>query len=102
MFNFPASCVILMPNFLTARKHSKSRAATQFPDLRGMTYISAKNDTRAEIDSAPTPAIPELLQSVKRHTTIEYIKKVKWNLVPPFEKQIWQRNDYEHIIRNEK
>ncbi|MBL0702096.1 MAG: hypothetical protein JJV91_01300 [Desulfosarcina sp.] len=39
-FNFPESCVILMPNSLTARKHSKFRAATRFPDLHGMTSIS--------------------------------------------------------------
>jgi REP element-mobilizing transposase RayT len=67
----------------------------------GADSISAK-DTGAEIDSAPTPAIPEIVQSFKRHTTIEYIKMVKLNIVPPFEKRIWQRNYYEHIIRNEK
>ena len=47
-------------------------------------------------------SIPVIVQSFKRHTTIEYIKMVKWNIVPPFEKRIWQRNYYEHIIRNEK
>ncbi|WP_198012232.1 transposase [Desulfosarcina sp. BuS5] len=67
----------------------------------GADSISAK-DTGAEIDSAPTPAIPEIVQSFKRHTTIEYIKMVKLNIMPPFEKRIWQRNYYEHIIRNEK
>jgi len=28
------------------------------------------SETRAEIDSAPTPALPEIIQSFKRHTTI--------------------------------
>ena len=64
--------------------------------------ISSKNATRAEMDSAPTPSIPAIVQSFKRHTTIEYIKMVKRNIAPPFEKRIWQRNYYEHIIRNEK
>jgi len=68
----------------------------------GADSISALSDIRAEIDSAPTPAIPEIVQLFKRHTTIEYIKMVKRNIVPLFEKQIWQRNYYEHIIRNEK
>ena len=68
----------------------------------GVDFISAQNATRAEMDSAPTPSISEIVQSFKRHTTIEYIKMVKWNIVPPFEKRIWQRNYYEHIIRNEK
>ena len=35
-------------------------------------------------------------------TTNEYIANVKNNIFPPFDKKIWQRNYYEHIIRNEK
>ena len=27
---------------------------------------------------------------------------VNQNILPPFEKRIWQRNYYEHIIRSEK
>jgi len=56
----------------------------------------------APFKSAPTMAISKIVQSFKRHTTIEYIKMVKQNIAPPFEKRIWQRNYYEHIIRNEK
>ncbi len=33
--------------------------------------------------------------------TNEYIKMVKQNILPPFDKRIWQRNYHEHIIRNE-
>ncbi len=33
--------------------------------------ISVKKNTGAEIDSAPTPSISEIVQSFKRHTTIE-------------------------------
>jgi len=65
----------------------------------GADSISALSDTRAEMDSAPTPAIPEIVQSFKRHTTIKYIEMVKRNIAPPFEKRICQRNYYEHIIR---
>lgn len=35
-------------------------------------------------------------------TTNEYIRNVKNNIYPPFDKNIWQRNYYEHIIRDEK
>ncbi|WP_457551991.1 transposase [Desulfobacula sp.] len=81
---------------------------------------------RAEMDSAPTPSpstqmptspstqmpppppkmktgagLPQIIQSFKRHTTIEYIKMVKQNILPVFNKRIWQRNYWEHIIRNE-
>jgi len=47
-------------------------------------------------------SLPRIIQTFKRYTTVEYIKLVKQNLLPPFEKRIWQRNYYEHIIRDEK
>ena len=56
---------------------------------------------RADMESAPTVSLPDVIQSFKRHSTIEYIKLVKQNILPPFDKQIWQRGYYEHIIRNE-
>ncbi|MHB1151048.1 MAG: hypothetical protein ACYCWE_00740 [Eubacteriales bacterium] len=34
-------------------------------------------------------------------TTNEYIRGVKNGLYPPFDKHVWQRNYFEHIIRNE-
>jgi len=34
-------------------------------------------------------------------TTNQYIKMVKNNTLPPFNKRIWQRNYYEHVIRDE-
>ena len=37
----------------------------------------------------------------KTMTTNEYIENVKNNMFPPFDKKIWQRNYYEHIIRDE-
>gem|GEM_PF-210052 len=59
-------------------------------------------DDRAEMDSAPTAqSLPDMIQSFKRHTTIDYIKMVKQNILPPFNKRIWQRNYWEHIIRDE-
>jgi REP element-mobilizing transposase RayT len=34
-------------------------------------------------------------------TTVEYIRGVKNNNWPSFDKKLWQRNYWEHIIRNE-
>ena len=42
-----------------------------------------------------------IVQWFKTMTTNEYIQMVKQNIVPPFKKRIWQRNYWEHIIRNE-
>ena len=37
----------------------------------------------------------------KTQTTNEYIKIVKNGLCSSFDKHVWQRNYYEHIIRDE-
>ena len=34
-------------------------------------------------------------------TTNEYINEVKSGRFPPFEKRIWQRSFYDHVIRND-
>ncbi len=68
------------------------------------------SQNRVDIESTPTKSLntkkswkglPEIIQTFKRHTTIEYIKMVKMNILPPFNKTVWQRNYYEHIIRDE-
>ena len=38
----------------------------------------------------------------KTMTTNAYIRGVRNGLYEPFEKRLWQRNYYEHIIRNEQ
>ena len=59
------------------------------------------------MDSAPTghikskTTIPNIIQSFKQHTTIKYIDDVKTKKWKPFDKKLWQRNYWEHIIRNE-
>ena len=46
----------------------------------------------------PAPTINYLIMEIKSITTNRYIKEIKRK----FQKRIWQRNYYEHIIRNEK
>ena len=38
----------------------------------------------------------------KTMTTNDYIRKLREGLYEPFEKRLWQRNYYEHIIRDEQ
>ena len=54
---------------------------------------------RADMESAPT--VSEIVQSFKRYSTVEYTKLVKDGILPPFDKQIWQRSFYDHVIRNQ-
>jgi REP-associated tyrosine transposase len=46
--------------------------------------------------------LPRIMQWFKTMTTNEYIRGVKQYHWPPFAGKLWQRNYYEHIIRNEK
>ena len=46
-------------------------------------------------------SLPEIVQWFKTMTTNEYIRNVKQCGWPPFAGKLWQRNDYEHIIRYE-
>jgi REP element-mobilizing transposase RayT len=55
---------------------------------------------RADMESAPT--ISKVIQEFKRYSTIEYIKLVKQDILPPFDKQLWQRSYFDHVIRNQQ
>jgi len=97
---------------ISARSDSAHRA-----EMDSACWAEMDSACRAEMDSAPTititktktitvrtvaaAGIPTIIQSFKRHSTIEYIKMVRQNKLPPFNKRIWQRNYWEHIIRNE-
>ena len=44
----------------------------------------------------------DVVGAYKSLTTVEYTRGVKTLNWPPFEKRLWQRNYYEHIVRNEE
>lgn len=65
-------------------------------------YVGAPNGTRpVRAGTRPAPTIGDIVGAFKSLTTNEYIRNAKSGKFPPFEKSIWQRNYYEHIIRNE-
>ena len=54
---------------------------------------------------APTEerlSLPEIVHRIKSLTTNRYMIGVRDKGWPQFEKPLWQRNYYEHIIRNER
>ena len=51
---------------------------------------------------SPLRGIGQYVSWFKRMSTNEYIKMVKQGVLKPFDKRVWQRNYWEHIIRNEK
>jgi len=48
------------------------------------------------------PILGQIIQWFKTMTTNYYIQGVKTKNWPRFNKRLWQRNYYEHIIRNEQ
>ena len=56
---------------------------------------------RPDTDDATKPALGDIVGWFKTMTTNEYIRGVKTLEWPPFQGRFWQRNYYEHIIRND-
>ena len=48
------------------------------------------------------PPLQDVIQWFKTQTTNEYIQGVKTGIYKPFNKKIWQRSYYDHIIRNKQ
>lgn len=67
-------------------------------DLRVCPDTSERPDNKGEHTGSP---LPKIVQWYKTMTTNEYIKNVKITGWKPFNRILWQRNYYEHIIRNE-
>ena len=63
---------------------------------------SKRAPTRDAPTGSPTnKTVGDVIGVFKSKTTNQYIKMVKNNTLPPFNKRIWQRNYYEHIVRDE-
>jgi putative transposase len=58
-------------------------------------------DDRQPQGVAPTLSLPDIAHRFKLLTTTKYIEGVAQNSWPPFPGRLWQRNYYEHVIRNE-
>jgi REP element-mobilizing transposase RayT len=67
--------------------------------------IMQNTNTRADTRPAPTDAnektLGDIICAFKSLTANEYIRNVKSGKLPPFEKFVWQRNYYEHVIRDD-
>jgi len=70
-------------------------------DPRGRPGVGA--DTRPAPTRLETGrvALGDVVGAFKSITTHEYIIGVRNSVWPPFDKRIWQRNYWEHIIRND-
>lgn len=70
----------------------------------GCPNESSPNENGRAQGHAPTntKTVGDIIGAFKSLTTVEYIRNVKLGKFPPFEKSVWQRNYWEHIIRDDE
>jgi len=79
----------------------------KFSEIDCEEYIIMPNHLHIIIQIKTTkkdykPSIRKITQWYKTMTTNEYIRNIKNQEWKPFKEKLWQRNYYEHIIRNEQ
>lgn len=104
----------LMPNHVHAIIVSNGRIHGSFGSTHGSTPTAViKNPVGADLRVRPShgdlrvrlsptnpPTLGKIIQWFKTMTTNHYIRGVKQNGWQPFNKRLWQRNYWEHIIRD--
>ncbi len=77
----------------------------KFPEIQLDKYVVMPNHLHGIIwltgQSDSTVNLSEIIQWFKTMTTNEYIRGVKQFSWPTFPKRVWQRDYYDHIIRND-
>lgn len=72
------------------------------PDPNGMIPMGENGvSVKGENMVSPLRGLGRYISWFKRMTTNEYIRGVKSEKWTPFERKLWQRNYYEHVIRDE-
>jgi len=95
---------VVMPNHIHGIIQIKYRGTVGVPlvgtlNVDGEINCNGIHNKRAPIKGAPT--VGNIIGAFKSKTTNTYITMVKNNTLPPFNKRIWQRNYYEHVVRDE-
>jgi len=68
---------------------------------RGVAHTIANDEKWQPQGVAPTLSLGDIVGRFKSLTTTKYINGIKNNNWPPFKKYFWQRNYYEHVIRDD-
>ncbi len=71
------------------------------PDAQTEPDTCRDMDAQTNLGAHIGAPLPEIVQWFKTMTTNEYIRGVKQHGWSPFPGKLWQRNYYEHIVRNE-
>ncbi len=103
--HFHAILEIVSPNNNASTQNENTVGATLVVDPnqkgqpQGIAPTETPTETPTEIQNKKT--LGQMVGAFQSITTVEYIRGVKTKNWKPFDKKIWQRNYWEHIIRNE-
>ena len=91
---------VVMPNHIHGIIIFATRVSVGAPLVGAQDVASNRTiDNRATTRVAPT--LGDVVGAFKSRVTVEYTRGVKTKGWPAFRRCLWQRNCYEHIIRNE-
>jgi len=93
---------VIMPNHIHGIieiKNNENCVGVPLVGTLDMSNMDGIYNKRAPTRDAPT--VGNIIGVFKSRTTNTYIKMVKNGTLPPFNKRIWQRNYYEHVIRDD-
>ena len=72
------------------------------PDNKKTNHDYGSNNHKGQPQGvAPTLSLSDIVHRFKTMTTKQYCDGVKYNNWPAFKTRLWQRNYYEHVIRDE-
>lgn len=100
--NVQLDAFVIMPNHI--------HGIIIITDSVGAGLVPAQSNPAGLVPAQPgpgattrvAPTLGDIVGAFKSVTTVEYIRGVKQGRWMPFHKRLWQRNYYEHIIRNER
>ncbi|EET21287.1 conserved hypothetical protein [Francisella philomiragia subsp. philomiragia ATCC 25015] len=93
--NIQCGKYVIMPNHFHCVIHICN-------DVKSNVGVNLCVDPKLEKGEHAGTPLHKIIQWFKTMTTNAYINGVKTKNWQPFDKRLWQRNYYEHIIRNEK
>lgn len=93
---------IIMPNHLHGIIVINNVKGNGRGDPCGRPYNDCEKGNHKGYPYKMNLRLGDIIGAFKSITTNQYIRGIKINNWPMFNKRLWQRNYYEHIIRNQK
>jgi REP element-mobilizing transposase RayT len=91
---------VVMPNHIHGIIVFTTRVSVGAP-LVGAQDVTPNMATDNRATTRVAPTLGDVVGAYKSRVTVEYTRGVKTKGWPAFRRRLWQRNFYEHIIRNE-